>query len=140
MEVILFKLQISAFILSIYSLFAGVETRFLTIDLLNSSTKIIDIRTEKEWWETGILKGSYPITFFDDSGNYDVSQFLSKLKKVIKKEEQFAIICRTGNRSKIVADFLGKNGYEVINLQGGIVHAIRNGMKPDRYDPLKKVQ
>ena len=134
-----FKVNLSALFLSV-SLFAGVESRYLTIDLLNSETKIIDIRTESEWWETGLIKGSYPITFFDERGNYDVSIFLTKLKKIIKPNEQFALICRTGNRTKNVADFLGKNGYEVINLQGGIIHAIKNGIKPDKYDPVQKVQ
>lgn len=33
--------------------------------LVDSKIKIIDIRTPSEWKTTGIVKGSFPIMFFD---------------------------------------------------------------------------
>jgi len=88
--------------------------------------KIIDIRTPAEWRETGIIKNAYTIMFFDEKGGYDVDKFISKLNKVVKKDEKFAIICRTGNRTTTIADFLAnKLGYNLVNLKGGVVNLIK---------------
>lgn len=106
----------------------------LTTALHKTGIKIIDIRTEGEWKQTGIVKGSYPITFFDEKGHYDSDDFLRKLNKVINKTENFAIICRSGNRTTSVAKFLRKEGYlHVLNLKGGIKQAIANGVELERY-------
>jgi len=122
------------FLLLSVSLFASLENRYPTIGLINSGIKIIDIRTESEWLETGIIEDSYPITFFDENGNYNVADFLSKLNRVVKKGEKFAVICRTGHRSKIVSSFLSRNGYNVVNLTGGILYAIKKiGVPTERY-------
>ena len=87
--------------------------------------KIIDIRTPPEWRETGIIKDSYTIMFFDEKGNYDIEKFISKLNKVVKKDEKFAIICRSGNRTTTISNFLSKElGYNLINLKGGIKNLI----------------
>ncbi|HIO71427.1 MAG TPA: rhodanese-like domain-containing protein [Campylobacterales bacterium] len=116
------------------SLIADLENRYPTLQFIKSGVKIIDIRTESEWLQTGILPGSYPITFFDERGNYNVSDFLSKLNRVVEDGEEFALICRTGHRSSIVSKFLSKNGYDVINLVGGINYAIHKlGIKTTKY-------
>jgi rhodanese-related sulfurtransferase len=113
------------FSLLIGSLWAGVENSYPTQQIINSGIKIVDIRTEGEWKQTGILKGSYPITFFQENGSYNVREFLSKLNSVVNRGEKFAIICRTGSRTKAVSGFLGRNGYDVVNLVGGILHATK---------------
>ncbi len=116
------------------SLIADLENRYPTLQFIKSGVKIIDIRTESEWLQTGILPGSYPITFFDERGNYNVSDFLSKLNRVVEDGEKFALICRTGHRSSIVSKFLSKNGYDVINLVGGINYAIHKlGIRTEKY-------
>ena len=93
--------------------------------LLDSKIKIIDIRTPSEWRETGIIKGSIPIMFFDEQGNYDLEKFITQLNTKVKKGEKFALICRTGSRTQVVGSHLGKQmGYNVIDLQGGILYAI----------------
>ncbi|SHO80659.1 hypothetical protein MNB_SV-15-707 [hydrothermal vent metagenome] len=87
--------------------------------------KVIDIRTPAEWRETGIIKGSYPIMFFNEKGEYDINKFVSKLNKIVKKGEKFAIICRTGSRTSVIAEFFSnKLGYNLINLKGGIMNLI----------------
>lgn len=117
------------------SLFAQLENRYPTLELINSNVKIIDIRTESEWYQTGIIPGSYPVTFFDEQGNYNVSRFLKKLHSIIEDDEKFALMCRTGRRSSIVAKFLSRNGYNVINLNGGITYAIRKlGIQTKKYN------
>jgi len=104
--------------------------------LIDSKIKIIDIRTPSEWKTTGLVKGSYPIMFFDEQGNYNVEAFLGKLDKVVKKKEKFALICNSGNRTQIAGNFLGKQqGYNVIDLQGGIQYALQKKIPLEPYKP-----
>ena len=119
------------------ALFAGVKTVQVTPALVESPIKIIDIRTEPEWHETGIVKGAIPITFFDTRGGYDVNAFMAELTKHVTKNEEFALICRTGNRTTVVSDFLGKQGYQVINLKGGIKSLMNQGYTPVKYEPKR---
>ncbi len=111
----------------------------LSKKFLNEKIKIFDIRTQQEWKETGIVKGSIPITFFDERGAYDIPKFLKQMSKHLKKGETFALICRTGSRSKMVADYfafkkdpkvtkhLGEK-INVIDLTGGILEAKSRGI------------
>ena len=115
------------------SLFAEVKTLNVTPALVNSHIKIIDIRTNSEWIQTGIVKNSIPITFFDSQGGYDVDKFMNQLSKHVNKNEEFALICRTGNRTTAVSDYLGKIGYKVINLKGGIKSLMQQGYKLEKY-------
>jgi rhodanese-related sulfurtransferase len=104
--------------------------------LLDSKIKIIDIRTPGEWQKTGLVKGSIPIMFFDERGNYDLDAFLGELNKNIKAGECFAIICDTGSRTKVVGIPLGKEmGYNVIDLKGGIQAAIVKKIPIEAYKP-----
>ena len=116
-------------------LFAKVTDIVVTPEFVNNTDlKIIDIRTKGEWKETGIVKGSYTLTFFDERGNYDIEGFLNALNKIVQKGEKFALICRTGSRTGMVSNFLGnKLDYDVVNLRGGILKLIREGYKPVPY-------
>lgn len=122
------KLMLGLFMISTFML-AGVKTVNATPEIVQSGIKIVDIRTEPEWVQTGIVKDSIPITFFDARGNYDAQKFLNVLSSYVKKGEEFALICRTGNRTTAVSEFLGKQGYDVINLKGGVVSLGKQGFK-----------
>ncbi len=116
------------------ALFAELQNIYATEDFLNKGIKIIDIRTPAEWRETGIVKGAYTIMFFDERGNFDIPKFLAKLDKIVKKDEPFALICRTGNRTTEVSKFLSSQlGYKVINLKGGMKKLINEGYRPVPY-------
>ncbi|HIQ46306.1 MAG TPA: rhodanese-like domain-containing protein [Sulfurovum sp.] len=105
-----------------------------TPEFAEKNIKIIDIRTPTEWKETGIIKGSYTIMFFDEQGRFYVPDFLKKIDKIVKKDEQFALICRVGSRTGMVSEFLSeKLGYKVINLKGGIMKMIHEGYKTVPY-------
>jgi len=110
-----------------------------TPEFVNSTDmKIIDVRTRPEWIQTGIVKGSYTLTFFDERGNYDVESFLKALNQIVKKDEKFALICRTGSRTGMISNFLGnKLNYHVVNLRGGIMRLFQLGYKPVPYTPTK---
>ncbi len=120
--------MLGLFMISTFML-GGVKTVNATPEVVKSGIKIIDIRTEPEWLQTGIVENSIAITFFDARGNYDARKFLDQLNLHVKKGEEFAIICRTGNRTTTISEFLGKEGYNVINLQGGVVHLEKQGYK-----------
>jgi len=104
-------------------------------EIVKSGIKIIDIRTSPEWKETGIVENAIPITFFDEQGRYNAEAFLNEFTKHVKKDREFALICRTGNRTVAVSEFLSKQGYKVINLKGGIKRLISQGYVPEPYKP-----
>ena len=105
--------------------------------LYDSKIKIIDIRTPGEWKKTGVVKGSIPIMFFDERGNYNLEAFIDELNKNIKKGERFALICNTGSRTKILGSHLGQSmGYNVIDLSGGITSAMRRKIPLEPYPQL----
>jgi rhodanese-related sulfurtransferase len=130
------RLALLSLLLTFTTLFADYTAQPIDQKLIDSKIKIIDIRTPGEWKETGLIKGAIPIMFFDEKGNYNMEAFTQELNKYVKKNEKFAIMCHSGNRSKTVGMFLGKQaGYNVIDLQGGIVYAISKNMPLEPYKP-----
>lgn len=106
--------------------------------VVSSKIKIIDIRTPGEWKTTGLVKGSIPIMFFDEQGNYNVEAFLGELHKHVKKNEKFAIICNSGSRTQVVGGFLGNQlGYSVVDLEGGVQSAILKKIPFEPYKPKR---
>jgi len=119
------------------TLFAEVTNIPATLDFIKAKKmKIIDIRTKSEWINTGIIKDANLITFFNEKYGYDTEKFMDELNKVVKKDEQFAIICHTGSRTKLIANFLGnKHDYHVVNLIGGMAKLFEEGFKAEPYTP-----
>ena len=101
------------------------------ISLMQSGVPIIDIRRASEWQDTGVIKQSNLITFFNKKGNYNLKDWLSKLKKIAKEGEPVIIICRSGRRSGIVSKFLDEqaNYSNVYNATGGILSWISSKNK-----------
>jgi rhodanese-related sulfurtransferase len=126
-----------AIILSCFSFLGAAQPQYKAdIDafklkvLQDKGAVVIDIRTKPEWYETGIIKGSVPITFFQANGGYDIDAFMKALMRAVPdKQHPLIIICRTGNRSVPVADFLARVGYQnVYNQKRGIVEWIGRGL------------
>ena len=90
--------------------------------LMKSGVTVIDIRTKPEWEETGILPGSKLLTFFDERGKADPAAWLDKVKPLAKPSDPVVVICRSGNRTKPVSQFLSQQaGYaKVYNVKSGI--------------------
>jgi rhodanese-related sulfurtransferase len=97
--------------------------------LMKSGVPVIDIRTQPEWLETGIIGGSRLLTFFDEQGHSDAGAWLEKLKPVAKPSQPVIIICRSGNRSKTVGRYLSQQAAysRVYNVKNGIEGWIANG-------------
>jgi rhodanese-related sulfurtransferase len=107
------------------ALFAEVTTLYPDAAFLSKKIPTVDIRTQGEWKETGLLKGAVPITFFDERGTYNIPLFLQELSSKVDVKKPFALICRTGSRTKIVSAFLSqKMGYKVYDLNGGMMYVM----------------
>ncbi|MFK5984355.1 MAG: rhodanese-like domain-containing protein [Pseudomonadota bacterium] len=99
--------------------------------MMQDGVSLIDIRRAEEWKQTGVVKGSHLLTFFDKKGNYNIDKWLSDFSKIVKKGEPFILICRTGNRTGMVSKFLDyKLGYKNVNhLSRGIKSWIKASNK-----------
>jgi len=101
------------------------------ITLMKKGVPVIDIRRAEEWQDTGVIKQSHLITFFDNKGNHNIEEWLPKLKKIVNENEPVIIICRSGRRSGIVSKFLDEqaNYKSVYNASGGILSWISSKNK-----------
>jgi rhodanese-related sulfurtransferase len=90
--------------------------------LLAAGVPIIDIRTESEWKESGIVPGSKLLTYFDERGRADPPAWLQKVQGVAKPGQPVIVICRSGNRTRAASQFLSEQaGYQMVyNVKGGI--------------------
>ena len=101
------------------------------ISLMQSGVPIIDIRRAEEWGDTGVIKQSNLLTFFDKQGNHNIDKWLPELKKIVKEGDPVIIICRSGKRSGIVSKFLDEQAdfTSVYNASGGMLSWINSNNK-----------
>ncbi|RAP76176.1 rhodanese-like domain-containing protein [Paenibacillus montanisoli] len=72
---------------------------------------LIDVR-EPDEWESGHIKEAVSIP---------MSVFVQHLGELNQFEEPIYLICRSGSRSGRVGDYLAAQGYEVVNVLGGML-------------------
>ena len=91
------------------------------LKLSKSNIPIVDIRRNSEWHQTGVVPNSILLTFFDKNGNYNFEKWYEKLRLNINEEKPIILICRTGRRTKIIAEMMDKKLDNVIyNAKDGI--------------------
>jgi rhodanese-related sulfurtransferase len=97
-------------------------------ELQAKGVKLIDVRHPEEWQETGVVEGSILIESFKKSGRLR-REFIEELAKTVKKDEPVILICRTGNRTAMLAEGLSDRfGYtNIYNVTNGIVKWIKEG-------------
>ena len=119
------------FILSLQNVYAEVfEVENVKLqNLINEGVPIIDIRREEEWVSTGVIKNSKLLTFFDKDGNYNIKKWMKGVEKIVFLDKPFILICRTGRRTNIVANYLSKEmKYKyVYDAKGGIKSWLASG-------------
>lgn len=102
--------------------------------LMAKGVPVIDIRTAPEWQQTGIVPGSHLLTFFDERGRAEPETWLQKARAIGKPNDPVIVICRTGNRTKALSQFLSEQaGYtKVYNVKNGITAWGKDGrpLKP----------
>ena len=96
------------------------QTSFKSVDvdefkkvITQENVQLLDVRTEQEFNEGHIANAL----------NVDVKQdnFMEQAKEVLNSEKVIAVYCRSGRRSADAAARLSKEGFQVIDLKGGII-------------------
>ena len=91
------------------------------IKLSNTNIPIVDVRRSSEWDQTGVIPNSILLTFFDEEGNYNFDEWFEKLQLEISVTDPIILICRSGKRSKVVANMIDEKFNTIIyNAQSGI--------------------
>jgi rhodanese-related sulfurtransferase len=94
----------------------------LTEKLIKEKIPIVDIRTNEEWKQTGIVKNAITITAWYSNGKIYINDFLKELNEKIDTSKPFAMYCRTGHRTSKLANFLSKKlNYTIYDIKGGIL-------------------
>ena len=81
--------------------------------IADSNAVVLDVRTAAEFAE-GHIEGAIHI----DQG---LSDFVEKARAALPREKKIAIYCRSGRRSANAAGRLAAEGYQCVNLKGGII-------------------
>ena len=85
----------------------------------NPNVQLVDVRTLAEHME-GHIPGSLHINVKDE-------QFSSRADDLLDKGKDVAVYCRSGRRSRTAADILVKKGFNVNNLDKGIMNWMEEG-------------
>lgn len=80
------------------------------LENLIGKVEIIDIREPYEY-TSGTLKSAK---------NIPMGNLLAEPDKYLKKDETYYIMCQSGARSKRTTNLLSKQGFQVINVSGGM--------------------
>ena len=95
-------------------------------ELSKNNIPIIDIRRSSEWQQTGVVPKSILLTFFDKKGNYNFDKWYDDLSVKINSDKPIILICRTGRRTRIIAEMMDKKFDNVIyNAKNGITSWIK---------------
>ena len=79
----------------------------------NPNVVLLDVRTASEYAE-GHIAGAINI-------DQSQSDFVEKAKAALPTDKKVAVYCRSGRRSASAADKLAAEGYQCVNLKGGII-------------------
>ena len=104
--------------------------------LLENSVPLIDIRTEGEWYETGVINSSHLLTFLDKDGNYDFKKWMIEVEEIADENGPVIIMCRSGRRSRIVSNMIIKENSEYLIYHATIgikswIESSNKTVKPD---------
>ncbi|MDE5886226.1 MAG: rhodanese-like domain-containing protein [Muribaculaceae bacterium] len=93
--------------------FTDMDVEHFAQYITNGDVQLVDVRTPEEYAE-GHIEGARNIDVFDDD-------FLEEAQKSLDKSRPVAVYCRSGKRSADAARKLSANGFQVTNLEGGIL-------------------
>ncbi|GGH21869.1 rhodanese-like domain-containing protein [Paenibacillus segetis] len=88
-----------------------ISTSELASRLKNGESPIIvDVREPAEWVE-GHIAGAKHIP---------LGQLIERMDELDKNQEMI-IVCRSGGRSGLACELLSENGFDVVNMTGGLM-------------------
>ncbi|GAB2693654.1 rhodanese-like domain-containing protein [Thalassiella azotivora] len=88
------------------------EVPTVTVDDVPSDlheTLVVDVREDDEW-RAGHVEGSVHIP---------LGQLVQRVTE-LPRDREVLVICRSGNRSGQAVAWLNENGYETVNVAGGV--------------------
>lgn len=99
------------------------------ITLKTQGIPVYDIRRADEWAQTGVVDGSRRLTFVDNNGRV-TPEFMSKFTQAVGKNDPVILLCRSGNRSEVLArTLIEQAGYtKVYNVKNGMNRWISEGL------------
>jgi len=103
----------------------GWEHRFMPVsDMKADGALLVDIRTPPEWVDTGVIEGARLIEFDFEKP----TTFLPQIAGDIADGRDLVLICNSGNRTQVVADFLARQiPNRIVSIQGGIRKVLAAG-------------
>ena len=93
--------------------FENVNVQGFSELIADTNVVILDVRTASEFAE-GHIEGAINIDQAE-------SDFIEKAKSTLPIDKKIAIYCRSGRRSANAAGRLAVEGYQCVNLKGGIL-------------------
>ena len=84
----------------------------------DAGAMLIDVRESSEY-RSGHAPGARHISV----------QIIERRLGEIPKERQIIVVCQSGMRSQRAAEILSSNGYQVLNVSGGMIGWQRAGLK-----------
>lgn len=91
----------------------------------NPNVQLVDVRTLAEHME-GHIPSSLNINVKDEAG------FPAAVDSLLNKNQEVAVYCRSGRRSRTAAEILVKKGFKVYNLDKGILNWIEEGREIEK--------
>ncbi len=87
--------------------------------LQQGNVQLLDVRSAEEYAEGHL----------DSAINIDVQEpdFQAETSRELQKDKKVYVYCRSGRRSLLAGEMLAKDGYTVIDLDGGILGWIKAG-------------
>lgn len=104
---------------------------------MKKGIKVIDVRREDEWSDTGIIPGSYRLTFYDKKNNSNLRRWLYIFSRLVRtKTTAFVLICDNSDRSKKISKILttNKKYQKVFYLNEGITSWIEEEYRVLQYN------
>lgn len=93
----------------------------------DSNVQLLDVRTLAEYTE-GHIPGSLLIDVKDETN------FPASVDSLLNKNQDVAVYCRSGRRSRTAAEILVKKGFKVYNLDKGILNWIEEGREIEKSE------
>ena len=90
--------------------------------LMKQGVTLIDLRTNGEWQQSGVVAGSHMITLFDERGRPN-PLWDKEVNALAPGNQPVALICRTGNRTRVAAKMLSdaSPARKIYNVRSGIM-------------------
>ena len=99
--------------------------------ITNQDVVLLDVRTAEEYNDGHI----------QNAINIDVKQdgFIEEAKSTLPTDKTIAVYCRSGKRSAKAAGLLAKEGFKIVNLEGGIMAWKNAGMPVEKNENAYEV-